>query len=144
MPGFLAAFGSVFGLGFAYFIAALPAGAALGLPLWLAALAAWLGYSAGGLLVAFGGGALRDWITRKMRVDASPSRPTLLLRAWQRFGLPGLGLIAPVTVGPQIGAVLALALGAKQGPAAFWLAIGAIPWAVLFAALTAAGIHIAR
>lgn len=143
MPS-LAAFGSALGLGFLYFISAVPGGVALGLPAWLAALAAWLGYSAGGFLVAFGGAPLRDWLTRKLRIHPDPERPNLVLRAWRRFGLPGLGLLAPVTVGPQAGALIALALGARPWPATTALSLGALPWAAGFALAISLGVRLAR
>jgi hypothetical protein len=45
----------------------------------------------------------------------------------------GLGLIAPVTIGPQAGCILAMALGEKPWKAALALALGVVPWCVGFA-----------
>jgi hypothetical protein len=135
---------SVLGLGFLYFIAAIPTGAALGLPLWLAAVVAWLGYTAGGVLVACGGASLRDWLTKRFRIEARLARPTFVYRAWDRFGLPALALLGPVTTGPQLGALLGLALGARRGPLVLAISLGAIPWAVAFAVLTAYGVKLVR
>lgn len=140
----LATLASVFGLGFLYFISAVPAGVALGLPAWLAALAAWLGYASGGFLVSYAGAPIRDWLTARLKVNPHPEKRTLLLRAWDRFGLWALGLLAPVTVGPQIGSLIALALGARRFPTALALALGALPWAALFAGLVALGVKIGR
>lgn len=135
---------TVFGLGFIYFISAIPAGAAFGLPVWVAALFAWAGYAAGGLAVAVAGEPVRAWLMKKLRVRPGSDSPNFVMRAWKRFGLPALGLIAPVTMGPQAGALLAIALGAKRVPVIIAFAIGAIPWAIAFAVLTAFGVRLVK
>jgi len=140
----LGALASVFGLGFLYFLSAIPAGAVLGMPLWLAALAAWLGYSAGGVVVVFAGAPLRAALMRRFKIEARPAKPTLVHRAWDRFGLPALGLLAPVTIGPQIGALLGLALGASRGRLVIAIAGGAIPWAIAFAVLVGCGVKLVK
>ena len=141
---FLGGLASVFGLGFLYFISAIPAGAALGVPLWLAALAAWLGYTAGAVLVACAGAPLREMLTRRFKIEAKPAKPTLVHRAWDRFGLPALGLLAPVTIGPQIGALLGLALGASPLRLVLALSLGVLPWAAGFAALVGLGFKLIK
>jgi membrane protein YqaA with SNARE-associated domain len=132
---------TAFGLGFLYFISAIPGGVAAHAPVWLAATAAWLGYSAGGLVVLAAGAPLRTWITRKMKIDPTPDPTKLFWKVWGRFGLWGLGLIAPVTVGPQVTAVIALALG--ESPRRIQLAIflGVLPWVIALGLLTALGAH---
>lgn len=140
----LGAVASTFWLGFLYFISAIPVGAALQLPLWLAALAAWLGYSTGGMVVAFGGAPLREWLIRRLRIETHPAKPTLVHRAWDRFGLPALGLLAPVTIGPQVGALLGLALGASKGRLVLAIALGALPWAAIFAVLVGYGVKLVK
>lgn len=134
-----AGFGSSFAFGFAYFLAAIPSGAALGLGIPLAGVAAWAGYSCGAAVVALPGAALRNWLARKLRwgVDRRPSGWAVAI--WERFGIWGLGLIAPVTVGPQLGTLLAVSLGIDPRLALVALSVGVIPWCVLFAILTAAG-----
>lgn len=140
----LAACFSAFVAGFFYFLGAVPLGKALGLPLWLAALSAWLGYSTGAVVVAYGGAPLREWMLRRFKVQPQPEKPNAILRAWRRFGLPGLGLLAPVTVGPQLGALLAIVLGAPKARIVLAIALGAIPWAVAFAVLVGLGVNLAR
>jgi hypothetical protein len=138
------ALGSIFWLGFIYFIAAIPAGKALGWPTWGAAGVALLGYSAGAIAVLLLGEPLRRWWEqrKKKRVQAAPTdRLPLWQRAWNRGGIWMLGIVAPVTLGPQISALVALSLGEK--PLRIWLALslGAIPWAVIFSLLTELGGH---
>jgi len=133
-----------FGFGFLYFLAAIPAGVAAGAPLWLAAVAAWAGYSAGALVVILAGTPLRDCLVRKMKIPVKMDPSKRIWRIWERWGLAGLGLLAPVTIGPQAGSILALAVGERAGRVFVALSLGVIPWCVLFAVLAGLGIKIAR
>ena len=127
------------GLGFLYFIAAIPAGVAAGAPAWIAGLAAGLGYVAGAAVVLLAGAPLREWLVRKLRIPVERDPSKLVWRMWERGGLLGLCLVAPVTIGPQATAVIALAVGEKPRRIIGAVALGIIPWCVLFAALTALG-----
>ena len=135
---------TAFGLGFLYFLGAIPGGSALGAPLWLAAMAAWAGYSLGSLVVLVAGVPLRDWLIRKLRIPVRRDTSKLIWRIWERWGLAGLGLLAPVTIGPQAGSILALAVGEHPLRVFLALSLGVIPWCLLFAALVGAGIKITR
>ena len=55
---------TAFGLGFLYFIAAIPAGMAAGASVWIAPIAAGFGYVAGGAVVLLAGAPLREWLVR--------------------------------------------------------------------------------
>ena len=132
------------GLGFLYFISAIPAGVAAHASVWLAATAAWLGYSAGGLVVLVAGAPLRAWITRKMKIDLNPDPAKLFWKVWHRFGLWGLGLMAPVTIGPQVTAVVALTLGESPGRIQIAISLGVLPWVVALGFLTAFGSHVLK
>ena len=130
---------TAFGLGFFYFVGAIPAGVAAHASLWMAALAAWLGYSAGGLLILVAGAPIRAWITRKLKINPKPDPAKLFWRIWHRFGLWGLALIAPVSVGPQATAILALSLGESPGRIQLAISLSIIPWVLLSAYLTSLG-----
>ena len=132
-------FVTALGLGFLYFIAAVPAGVAAGAPAWLAGLAAWLGYVAGAAVVLLAGAPLREWLVRKLKIPVERDPSKLVWRMWERGGLLGLCLIAPVTIGPQATAVIALAVGEKLRRILGAVALGVLPWCVLFAVLTAFG-----
>lgn len=134
---------TAFGLGFVYFISAIPAGVAAGAQVWSAALAGWLGYSAGGLIVLMAGAPLRGWVARKLKVPVQRDPSKFVWRVWDRWGLAGLGLLAPVTIGPQAGAVLALAVGEKTPRIMVALSLGVVPWCVVFAVLAAYGFKLA-
>jgi predicted branched-subunit amino acid permease len=135
---------TAFGLGFLYFISAIPAGVAANAPVAVAAVAAWLGYSVGGLVILLAGAPLRGWIARKLKINPTPDPKKLFWRVWHRFGLWGLGLIAPVTIGPQATAVIALALGESPRRIQLAISLGVAPWAIAFGILTALGVHALR
>lgn len=134
---------TAFWLGFLYFIAAVPAGAAAGAPAWLAGLAAGLGYVAGAGVVLLAGAPLRAWLVRKLKIPVARDPSKLVWRMWERGGLPGLCLVAPVTIGPQATAVIALGVGERAPRIALFIALGVAPWCLLFAALTAFGFRLA-
>jgi hypothetical protein len=127
------------GLGFLYFIAAVPAGVAAGAPAWMGGLAAGLGYVAGAAVVLLAGAPLREWLVRKLKIPVERDPSKLVWRTWERGGLIGLCLVAPVTIGPQATAVVALAVGEKPRRILVAVALGVLPWCVIFAALTAFG-----
>lgn len=131
MAGILTAFG----LGFGYFVAAIPAGVAAGLPVWAAALAAWFGYTCGGAVVLAAGAPFRLWLVQRLKIPVERDPGKLVWKVWNRAGLPGLGLLAPVTVGPQVGAILALAVGEKPLRVLVVLSLGVLPWCALFGVL---------
>lgn len=132
---------TAFGLGFLYFVGAIPAGVAAHAPVWLAAVAAWSGYSAGGLIVLLAGAPLRAWLLRMMKFSPVPDHTKLFWRIWHRFGIWGLGLVAPVTIGPQIMAALCVALGEPSRRTQAAIALGVIPWVIAISLLAALGEH---
>lgn len=140
----LSGIAAAFGLGFLYFLGAIPAGTAAGAPVWVAAIAAWLGYSAGAAVILVAGAPFRLWLVGKWNIPVERDPSKLVWRVWNKWGLPGLGLLAPVTVGPQIGGILALAVGGSPARIFAALSLGVIPWCVLFGALVALGVKIAR
>lgn len=132
--------GVAFGLGFVYFVGAVPGGVLAGAPVWLAGVAAWAGYTAGAAMVLVAGAPARAWIARRLGPKESAGRPSLVARAWARFGLTGLGLLAPVTVGPQVGGLLALAAGEPGGRVLLALSLGVAPWCAGFSIVTGLGL----
>ena len=97
------------------------------------------GYTLGAAVVLLAGAPLRAWLVRKFRIPVECDPSKLVWRLWERGGLPGLCLIAPVTIGPQATAVIALAVGEKPRRILGAVALGVLPWCVIFAVLTAFG-----
>jgi len=128
----LSSLASVFGLGFIYFVAALPTGAALGLPMVVAMLTAWFGYSVGALVIVLIGEPLRKKLAARFRWNPNPEKPGFVLRAWKRWGLPALAVLAPVTIGPQVAVVAGLTLGVPALRLVVAVSLGVIPWCIGF------------
>jgi uncharacterized membrane protein len=54
-------------------------------------------------------------------------------KIWDRYGTPGLALIAPTIVGTDIAALLALTLGSSKRWVMFWITVSLALWTVLLA-----------
>jgi hypothetical protein len=141
MTGTLSAMAATFGMGIAYFLGAIPLGVSLNLHPVAAALSAWAGYTAIGAVMLALGRPARLTIERRFKISPEPDPAKLLWRVWGRYGMPGLGLLAPVTCGPYIAALLALALGEKPGRVLLWIAGGCLPWVIVFTVLAALGVN---
>lgn len=131
---------SVFGVAFLSLWASIPAGLALGLSPVPIVITATLSYAAGVGLVAFLGKPVRDWIMRRFgeKVSGDPTSP--IRRAWDRFGLIGLALLAPITTGSQIGAAVGMALNAPPRRLFLLMSLGGLLWTILLAGAISLGI----
>lgn len=138
------AIASTFGLAFFWFIGAIPAGAALNLALPVAALTAWISYAAGVAIIVLIGAPLRTRLNQRFNLSLEHDPQKLFWRAWDRFGLIGLGLLAPITVGSQIGALIGLALGVAPARLLAAMALGAALWSLAIALLVAIGVTIVQ
>ncbi|MCL4250486.1 MAG: hypothetical protein KJ065_20210 [Anaerolineae bacterium] len=138
------AIASTFGLAFFWFIGAIPAGAGLNLALPVAALIAWISYAAGVAIIVLIGAPLRTRLIQRFNLSLEHDPQKLFWRAWDRFGLIGLGLLAPITVGSQIGALIGLALGVAPARLLAAMALGAALWSLAIALLVAIGVTIVQ
>ena len=130
---------STFLLGIVYYLGAIPAGVAMGLSWYSSAFFAWAGYVFIAAVVIIPGQSLRDWIVKKFKISLAPNPQKLFWRIWLRWGLIGLAILAPLTCGPYIAAILAVALGSKPANVLGWIAVGALPVTAVIAAITIAG-----
>jgi hypothetical protein len=133
---------TLFALGVAELWAAAPAGALMRLhPLLVCAVAA-LGAVTGGAAVVLLGERVKAWLERRRKRERMEKRRGLLFRIWQRYGVIGWGLVAPLLVGSPLGAALGLALGAPPRRLLPWLCAGSVLWSAVFSILTALGSHL--
>jgi membrane protein YqaA with SNARE-associated domain len=144
MAAFTGGVAAAFTLGFFYFVGAVPGGVAAGLPVWLSALTAWTGYSSGAAVMLLLGAPAREWIAGKLRIPVERDPQKWIWKAWSRFGLPGLGLIAPLTIGPQTACILALAIGERPLKTFLSLSLGVVPYCIGFACAIAWGVSIVK
>ena len=135
---------TVAGLGALELWAAVPAGLALQLhPIVVGSTAA-LGATLSALAVVLLGGRVRIWLLGRHGGKQKGGRQKLIQDAWHRFGVIGLGLLAPLLTGAPLGAALGVALGAPTGRLLFWVILGIALWATvltLAAMLGLAGIE---
>lgn len=130
---------TVFALGVAELWAAAPSGALMRLDPILVCLLAALGAVSGGTVVILLGERVKAWLARKRQREKLEERRGLLFRVWQRYGVIGWGLLAPLLVGSPLGAALGLVLGARPRRLLPWLTAGSVLWSVVFSILTVLG-----
>jgi uncharacterized membrane protein len=131
---------SVFGVAFLSLWGSIPAGLALGLSPLPIVLTAGLSYATGVGLVTFLGKPVRDWIMRRYGDKVTGDPNSSVRRVWDRYGLIGLALLAPITTGAQIGAAVGMALNASPRRLFLLMSLGGLLWAVLLAAAISLGI----
>ncbi|HEX2618510.1 MAG TPA: hypothetical protein VHL11_00150 [Phototrophicaceae bacterium] len=131
---------SIFALAFFSFWPAIPAGLALGLSPLTVITVTTLSYSSGVGIVLFFGGGIRARIMKRLNQGSFTSSDGRLRRIWERFGITGLGLAAPMTVGAQIGAAFGIVLNASPRRLYLAMSLGALAWSVALTAACVLGI----
>ena len=61
-------------------------------------------------------------------------------KVWEKYGVPGLCLLAPILVGTDIAMILALAFGSPRRPVTIWMTISLIAWTLVLTFGTLQGI----
>lgn len=73
--------------------------------------------------------------------DGNESRRSRWARSiWDRYGLPGLSLAAPVLTGVHLAAILALAVGSTRRDVGWWMTVAIATWTVVLVAGSALGV----
>lgn len=135
----ISALATIFGVAFFWFWGAIPAGIALGINPILVALTVWLSYLVGVAVVVVVGEPLRVRLMKRFAAKGNDNPQNPIRRAWDRFGLIGLSILAPITLGSQIGTALGLSLGVNPRRLVAGMAIGAAAWTVALTAATMLG-----
>ena len=131
---------SVFALGAVELWAAIPAGLALNASPVLVGVVAAAGAIFGVLVVVVLGERVRDWVMRRHGDGSQTGRHGLTHRIWDRYGVIGLGLLAPLLTGAPVGAALGLALGVPANRLLFWLSIGIALWSIVLTLVGVLGV----
>jgi len=112
---------------------------AMGLDPLLVCLVAAAGAVSGGTVVVLLGERVKLWLEKRRKREQLEEKRGLLFRVWQRYGVIGWGLLAPLLVGSPLGAAFGLILGAPPRRLLPWLAAGSVLWAIVFSVLAAVG-----
>ncbi len=62
-------------------------------------------------------------------------------KLWEKYGIPGFSLLAPILVGTDIAMVLALAFGSPRRPLLIWMTISLLLWSIILTVLTIQGVN---
>jgi membrane protein YqaA with SNARE-associated domain len=130
---------TIFALGVAELWAAAPTGVLMKLNPLLVCLVAAVGAVSGGTVVILLGERVKAWLERKRKREKMAERRGLLYRIWQRHGVIGWGLLAPLLVGSPLGAAFGLILGAPPRRLLVWLCAGSVLWSIVFSGLVVLG-----
>ncbi len=124
---------SVFAVAFLSLWGAFPVGVGLSLPPLVIAVTAAVSYAVGVALVLILGQPVRDWLLKRFGNKVSGNPNSTVRKVWDRYGLIGLALLAPVTTGSQIGAAIALSLDAPPRRVFVAMTLGACLWCAVLA-----------
>lgn len=76
----------------------------------------------------------RNWRDKRRAakgVAAENKRETRARNLWERYGLPGLALLAPVLVGTDLAALMALTFGSSRTRVIGWMGVSLAVWTVV-------------
>ncbi|AIK40231.1 MULTISPECIES: small multi-drug export protein [Bacillus] len=68
----------------------------------------------------------------KKGITTPSKKETRSRRIWERYGIPGLALLAPILVGTDIAAVLALTFGSNKTHVISWMTVSLAVWTIIF------------
>jgi uncharacterized membrane protein len=131
---------SIYGLAFFSFWTAIPAGLALGLAPVTVVCTTSLSYASGVALVTLFGERVRAWLAKRHRFSPDGAGQGRIRRIAERYGALGLGLVAPMTLGAQIGAALGMALNLRPRRLFIAMALGGLAWSIALTAAFVAGV----
>lgn len=116
--------------------AAVPAGLAMNLHPLIVAAATSTGGIGGAVIIVLLGERMRGWFSRRYVTGRADEKPGIVRRIWDRYGVIGLGLLAPLLTGVPIGVGIGIVLGAPSGKLLWWSSVGTVLWTI---GLTVAG-----
>jgi hypothetical protein len=117
---------------------AIPAGLALDLHPVLIGVVSAAGAILGVVVILILGERVRSWLLRKR--GGEKSQHGRIYRIWVRYGVVGLGLLAPLLTGAPLGTALAIAFGAPPGRLLLWMSVGIAAWSALLTVAAALGL----
>ena len=76
----------------------------------------------------------------KKKLTKSPIRRARAQKIWERYGLAGVALVAPVLLGVCLAAFILLALKSPKLPTALWLTVSTAIWSAAIGVLSHQGL----
>jgi hypothetical protein len=131
---------AVFGIALVELWAAVPAGVAMGLPAPLVWALTLCGALLGVLLVVLAGERVRAWLVARF-AHGRAAEGGRLRRVWERYGVVGWGLLAPLVLGAPLAAAVGVALGASRNRLLAWLSAGVLLWTTVLTVAVALGVQ---
>ena len=127
----------VFGLSMIDIWGAVPIGFVLKFTPFQIMLITILGSLIGILVVTLIGDPIKRRLAKR---HTNNKKESAIKRIWLKYGVIGLGLIAPIISGSSIGMAVGLIFGAKTRKLLFWMSVGIIIWCVILTYLGYIGI----
>lgn len=119
---------------------AIPAGTAFNLHPVLNFLASGSGAIIGALTVILLSSRFRSWLLGRRK--GSPKQKGRIYRVWNKYGVIGLGMLAPLLTGAPFGAAIGISLGAPSKRLFLWMCTGIIVWTVLLTCVSTLGFEL--
>lgn len=129
---------TVFGLGAVELWAAIPAGFVLQLHPLETGIAAATGAILGVMVVLKLGERMRTILMHNRKSE--DKKLGRIHRIWDRYGVQGLGMLAPLLVGAPLGAALGITLSAPVNRLLIWMSLGIVLWSAVFTLVGLLGI----
>jgi hypothetical protein len=136
----IAALISIFGIAFFSLSLSIPAGLALGQPVVAIIATAALSYACGVGLIVLVGQPVRERILKRFGGKSAGDPNSRIRRIWDRYGLVGLALVAPLITGAQIGAIIGMSLNAPPRRLFVLMSLGGLLWAIIFGVAISLGV----
>ena len=127
---------TVFGLGAVEVWVAIPAGFAMKLPPSVIAITAASGAMFGSFIILNIGEKIRNRLSR----HTNDKRNKYMHGIYDRYGVAGLWLLAPLLIGAPLGTILGIAIGLPATRLFFWMGLGIIVCSVGLTIVTEFGL----
>jgi len=129
-------------IGAGFFWGGFPAALAFKFPVVVAGIVTAAGAEVAVLIIVLAGRHLQAFIQRKFPAWLEKTEKGKAGKIWQKYGMPGLGLISPVLPGAPQAALIGLVLSASPQRVILWVSLGILFWSVAVTAGLILGIEV--